>query len=98
MTITGAVGCVRWGYYTAAQVRSWTLTPADGGSWALSATVESADAYKVTQRPLVFVAAKQIWPVVTLQIEGASLTAVLGPKESAHVLPIREAEDRSIAH
>jgi hypothetical protein len=94
MTITGAQGLVCWGYYTAAQVRSWTLTPADG-SWALSATVESADTFKVTQRPLVFVAANQRWPVIELQITGASLTAVLGLKESSYV-PLRQTEDRSV--
>jgi hypothetical protein len=48
--------------------------------------VLSADAFKVSQRPLTFVVRRPKgvtwrWPVQTLQIDSGSLTASLGPQE-----------------
>lgn len=85
VTITGAVATLRWAYHQAAELRTWTVTKGEAGSFALSASVVSHDAFRVTQRPLVFVVqtANGPWrfPVLSLQIEGVTLTASLGPKE-----------------
>lgn len=84
MTARGVDGSLRWGYQAAAVLRAWTLTKVDAG-WTLTATVVSTDAFRVAQRPLVFVAPHATgawrWPIGELQIVGASLTATLGPKE-----------------
>mgnify|MGYP001562449127 CR=1 FL=1 len=84
VTIPGGEAFLRWGYYPAATLHAWTVTKQASG-WTLAATVTTTDTFRVSQRPLVFAAptAKGVWrwPIVSLQIEGASLTAVLGPKE-----------------
>ena len=85
LRISGQDAAIRWGYHAAAVVRSWTVTREDGGSYVLAAAIVSSDAYRLSQRPLVFVAphAKGAWrwPIEALQMTGASLTATLGPKE-----------------
>ena len=87
MVITGEKGQLRWGYFKAAVLHPWSVSRDEQGQWALSGTVESADAFRVSQRPLKFVSPNGwTWPVTTLQMTGASLTAVLGPKERSHVL------------
>jgi hypothetical protein len=78
--VTAAAGKLVWGYHPAAVLRDCTLTRG-AHQWALSATIESADAFRVTQRPLTFVVRNDRWPVQELQMTGASLTATLGPKE-----------------
>lgn len=84
MTITGANGVLQWGYHRAAQVPQWSVIREEG-QWTLSGTVESVDAFRVTQRPLKFVTPNNWrWPIVELQMTGASLTAVLGPKEKVN--------------
>jgi hypothetical protein len=83
MTVRGLTGQVTWGYHLAGSVSQWTVEKSDGG-WSLSATVVNPDAFRLSQRPLVFVAPHKDgswrWPIVSLQIEGAALTAQLGPK------------------
>lgn len=84
--VRGALGSVRYGYLQAAQVTDWTITrDPDSKALRLAATVASRDAFRLSQRPLAFVAthAKGAWrwPIVELQDEGASLRATLGPKE-----------------
>jgi hypothetical protein len=75
---------VRWGYYIAGRVTAWTAT-FSSGKWALTATLSEPDTYRLAQQPLVFVAhhAKGAWswPIDTLQIMGAGLTAELGPQK-----------------
>lgn len=53
--VRGIVGQIRWHYYVAAEVHGYTVTPT-GGRWALSAQLVASDAFKLSQRPLVFVA------------------------------------------
>lgn len=76
---------MRWGYHQAATLRDWTIEKSAGG-YALSAQVVNADTFRVSQRPLTFVAPVQggSWrfPITTLQMTGVSLSATLGPKES----------------
>jgi hypothetical protein len=84
VTIKGVSASLRWGYSQAATLRDYTVTKTPGG-WSVSATVVSSDAFRVSQRPLAFIVphadGEWQWPITTLQIEGASLNAALGPKE-----------------
>ena len=85
MTITGPQAQLRWGYYQAAQLGSWSVEAGPGGG-TLTATVVSQDAFRVSQRPLTFVVTRPKgvvwrWPIQTLQIAGTTLTASIGPQE-----------------
>lgn len=93
--ITGVVGRINWAYFLAGDVRDWTLSM-DGGVRSLTGTLQNPDTLRLSQQPLVFVAphAKGAyrWPITSLQIAGASCTAMLGPMErSTYVLPGRQA-------
>lgn len=58
--VEGVVGEIRWTYYTAAAINGYRLTwDPEARRWSLAATVVLADAFKMAQRPLVFVAAVQ---------------------------------------
>lgn len=85
LSIAGVAGSVVWGYHTAGTVGAWTIARQDGVR-VLTADFAQMDTFKASQRPLVFEARHAHgvwrWPVESLQITGASLTAVLGPKES----------------
>ena len=97
-TITGEAGQVFWGYHPVATVTAWSITKTEAGDWALTGSLVSADTFRVSQHPLVFVAPNGWrWPVLSLQITDASLLAMLGPKEKPDV-PIREAGSRSHSH
>jgi hypothetical protein len=56
--VSGVVGAIKWGHYTAAAINGYTVTPTSKArtEWSLRATVVLADAFKMTQSPLVFVA------------------------------------------
>lgn len=84
--VSGVVGSLWWGYHRAAAVRRWRVDRGDSG-WSLTGTLGPvADTFALSQRPLVFEAAHARgvwrWPCTTLQITGASISAVLGPKEA----------------
>jgi hypothetical protein len=86
--IRGEVASIQWAYYRAAAIDRYTVTgygPKGARRWALSARVLIADAFKMTQRPLMFVAPHAHgvwrWPIVTLTREGDQLRAELGPVE-----------------
>jgi hypothetical protein len=88
ITLRGLSGDIAWSYHGAAVLGPWTATSSDGGNTVhLTADVVSHDAYAVSQRPLTFVVQRPEgrqpwrWPVQTLQIVDAKLTAVLGPQE-----------------
>jgi len=51
----GMVGHIRWHYYVAAEVHGYTVVPS-GDRWSLSAQLVASDAFKMSQRPLIFVA------------------------------------------
>lgn len=84
VTVTGVTASLRWGYHQAAALADWTVTKTADG-WSLVATVAASDTFRLAQQPLVFVAPHQDgswrWPIVALQITGASCSAALGPKE-----------------
>ena len=68
--LTGVVGAVKWHHYTAAAINNYTVSPVNKArtTWSLTATVVLADAFNMSQTPLVFVAkhAKGEWrfPIV----------------------------------
>lgn len=84
VTITGVKGLLKWGYHEAGTIGAWTVTT-DAGVRTLSASLVTSDPFRVSQRPLRFVAPHAggvwAWPITELQMSGASLTAVLGPRE-----------------
>lgn len=82
LTVTGVEGRVIWGYRSVATLHAWTISKDEAGPWTLAGTLADVDDFAVTQRPLKFVAPNGWrWPVESLQTVGASLSAVLGPKE-----------------
>jgi len=84
MAVSGVKGSLKWSYHEAGVLGAWTVTTVEGVR-TLSAALVSSDAFRVSQRPLRFVATHATgawtWPIEQLQIQGASLTAVLGPRE-----------------
>ena len=68
-SVTGVVASIRWAYYTAAAVNGYTVTrdPVTR-EWSATGTIVLADAFKLSQRPLVFVApfkgGEWTWPIV----------------------------------
>jgi hypothetical protein len=55
--ITGTVARVEWSYYVAATVNGYTVwRDKDTRQWFASGTIVDADAFKLSRRPLMFVA------------------------------------------
>ena len=82
--IRGTVAAVKWHYYTAAAINGYTVTRHERGL-GLVATVVMKDAFKLSQRPLIFEAPHKAgawkWPIVTFTLaENGRLTATLGPE------------------
>jgi hypothetical protein len=79
------VASLRWGYLPAATLGAWTVTKDEQGL-LLMARVTTADPYRLSQQPIVFVAPHSKgmwrWPVNELQITGAECSARLGPMET----------------
>lgn len=82
--ISGAVGQIMWAYHVAAAIRGFTVSRTRS-TWKVRGTVASSDAFKITQRPLTFVAphakGEWSWPIVDLQVSGGQMTATLGPPQ-----------------
>jgi hypothetical protein len=80
--IRGVVGQITWAYYRAAAIHGYQVTR-DGAAWRLRGTVIEHDAFKLTQRPLMFVAPHQHgawrWPIEAFELQDGQLTARLGP-------------------
>lgn len=86
----GRGGAIVWGAGPAAELSTWAVARDEHFVFSLSATVVRADRYRLRQLPLMFTAPRPqkpagLWyfPVLphTLQMEGAALTARLGPPE-----------------
>lgn len=86
--IRGVVGRIDWGYFSAGAINGYRLHRNADDTWALHGTLVSFDAFKIRQRPLVFIAPHQDgewrWPVKTVDLgEGhgpRELRATLGPQ------------------
>lgn len=80
--IHGVVGRMDWGYFAAAAIHGFTAQQLADGSWSLHATVITFDAFKIRQRPLVFIAPHKDgewrWPVRTVDLGDAQQG---GPRE-----------------
>jgi hypothetical protein len=94
--IRGVVGRIEWGYFAAAAINGYTIRRLEDGSWSLHGTVVTFDAFKIRQRPLIFVAPHKDgewrWPMTTVDLgEGhgpRELQATLGaqlPQMLTHV-------------
>jgi hypothetical protein len=88
--MTGVVGLIKWSYYNAAAINGYTVLrtkAADGTiAWSLVAAVVMSDPFKLSQKPLMFVAPLKRgglrWPVLAFDIDKSNtLTAKLGPIE-----------------
>jgi len=86
VTVRGVDARLVWGYLPAGTLGAYTVTR-ESGRWTLTATVVTSDAFRVAQHPLAFVAPHTHgawrWPIATLSIVDGTLTASLGPPESA---------------
>jgi hypothetical protein len=86
MTVTGATGTLRWGYHVAGTLRAWTVTKTDEAGLVLTAQIQELNAFRIKQRPLMFVVAHTQgvwrWPVTAVQMADTTLTASLGPRET----------------
>jgi hypothetical protein len=84
--IRGVVGRIDWGYFAAAAVNGYSLRQLEDGHWTLAGIVVNVDAFKIRQRPLIFVAPHKDgewrWPIRTIDLgEGhgpRALEATLG--------------------
>ena len=83
--IRGTVAVVKWAYFNAAAVNGYVVTRAPGGkSWSVTGNIVDADAYKLAQSPLFFVAPFRRgawrWQIHKWQtLEGGRFVAELGP-------------------
>ena len=84
LTLSGAEAVIRLDYHVAASVGAWTITTGENGGLTLSGSIVHANHYRLSQRPLVFVMTRPgavcRWPILELQIQGASISATLGPR------------------
>ncbi len=82
--IRGVNGFIKWHYFTACEVRSYTATRDAQGRWTLACYIVNADAYKMKQTPLRFVAPFETgewrWMIETIDVRDSACTATLGPQ------------------
>jgi len=86
----GVIGQITWSYHVAAAVHGYVATinkRTHGGR--LRATVVTSDAFKLTQRPLYFVAPHRAgafrWRIDTIEIDTlGTVLATLSPAEEAY--------------
>jgi len=85
LVLTGVKGLIRWSYYPAAALLNYRVVRNPEGAWELRATVVMSDAYKMAQRPLIFVAphnkGEWRWPIEGFELHDGALTASLGAPE-----------------
>jgi hypothetical protein len=91
MEIRGARGFLRWYAYAAAEVRDYTLTKS-GRGYGLAGWLAGADAFKLSQRPLLFEVPVKgggvwRWPVESLTTAEGKVSARLGPQDLGPIVP-----------
>ncbi len=80
--IRGVVGQINWAYYTAAAIHGYTVQrDKSTGLWNMRGTVVTSDAFRLSQRPLLFVAThtKWKWTIDTFKIVNGTVEATLSP-------------------
>jgi len=84
--IRGVVGQLKWSYYMAGAINGYTVERT-GATWTLTGALVMSDPFKLSQRPLVFVAPHQggewRWPVLALDVVNQQVYATLGPLEGS---------------
>lgn len=85
MTLTGAEGEIRQGYFVAAEIGSWSFT-GDRTGGVLTAPVRSKNAFRLEQPGLTVVVpfgqnGKLRWPILAMQIANGSVTVTVGERE-----------------
>jgi hypothetical protein len=79
--VRGVVGLIKWHYFTAAAVNGYTVTRSRTDVWSLRCNVVNADAFKMSQRPLRFVAPHEkgewVWMIESLELRDGTCTASL---------------------
>jgi hypothetical protein len=88
LQIRGVVGQLKWAYYHAAAIHGYTVRrEKTTGAWSMTGTVVASDAFKLRQRPLVFVAPTQKgdwrWEVLEHEIVQGTIRARLAPPDTA---------------
>ena len=80
--VTGVVGKIEWSYFSAAALNGYTVSLV-GTQLHLHGTVVASDSFKLSQRPLMFVAPTMYgdlrWPIQEVSIVEGAVTATLGP-------------------
>jgi hypothetical protein len=88
VSIKGVVGQITWAYYHAAAINGYTVTRSPEGAWTLRACVVTSDAFKLSQRPLMFVAphsqGEWRWPIEGYELHDGVVTARLGALEETN--------------
>jgi hypothetical protein len=84
--VQGVIGQVRWSYYIAAAVHGYAVMHDEKtDTWSLKANIVNHDSFKLSQRPLAFVAlhanGSWRWPIRDFNIHQGVMTARLGPME-----------------
>lgn len=82
--IRGVVGQIKWSYYVAATLEGYSVRrDKTSGVWSLTGRVVTADAFKMRQRPLVFMAPTKHgnweWEMVSHEVRNGTVTATLAP-------------------
>ena len=85
--LTGKIAALEWGYHRAATVKTWTVRAVQGGGGhTLVGLLADVDAFRLQQRPLVFVVRHAggvwRWPVLALTIAEKAIEGRLGAIES----------------
>lgn len=81
-SVRGVVGHIKWSYFDAAAINGYTVTRNKAGKWTMSGHVVMSDAFKMSQRPLIFVATHDKgawrWPLGEFSITDGRIRADLG--------------------
>jgi hypothetical protein len=95
--IRGKVGRIDWGYFAAAAIMNFIARRLGDGTWSLHGIAIDHDAFKLSQRPLVFIAPHKDgewrWPVKTIELGPGKgpreFVATLGPQLPQIITAVR---------
>jgi hypothetical protein len=81
--LKGVNGQIKWSYHVAAELNGYTVSRTPEKTWSMRGTVKQADAFRLGQRPLMFIAPHKggewRWPIESITYEGNTVSASLGP-------------------